>query len=1182
MVVTVPGTYLGTDKAGILDYKRGGESGFRGITRAKARRARLAAGILPILALCLILNFVRTAYAQSTFGSIRGTVEDSGAAAISDVKVILHSTDENTDRVASSDTSGAYSFENVKAGHYILRGQHSGFADTVLDGITLTARQDLRLTLSLQVAAQVTTVEVTSAATEINTENATISDMQTGTALAQLPLNYRAQTTSPLAALATSANVQQDSSGNVAIAGATSNMTGFSVDGISTVNVWTSGASLAAGAMGVNAYPSSEAISEMKVSGLNNSAEFSQVADVTFTTKGGTNQFHGSLYEYLQNNALNARTYDFALKTPERFNTFGGSVGGPLVAPHLYNGHNKTFFFFDYEGNRKSTSEAEQYTVPTLAEREGNLSGLASQMTGSLTDPFTGQAYPNDTIPSTQLNSSTQTLLNAYYPLPNSSTLPGGLNYQALVPMPSNTDGFDGRIDQIISSKQQMFVRYNWKNMLVNVVNPLLPNDVDREHDRSFLVSHNYELTDHLLNEFRYGFTTSLFSPSFPIEGEQALSQLGLLSNWPAIPALHQNGQGFPTINFSQGTSFEPIGRDIVGPFDSYTYQLTDNLIWTHGKHTIRGGADIRWLRDQVIALESPSDDYGQISFQPTFTGNTFGDLLLGLPFTTYFAQTGPNENPLGRQYGVYAQDEWQVNDRLTINYGLRWELLPPFQDANGMAANFDPATNSIIVNKKLYTVLGGPVPSFLESFNACNAAPAGYSAANDVGYQPSSVIPCTSVVSNAQEGIGPGLRQTYLRDFDPRISFAYRPFADDKTVVRGGFGIYTVTALGQLQNNNEGNPDITVNTYTNQNSATLRPTFQFPVVTPASTGITYGGGEIEQATNPHYRDAQSAQWNLTMEHDLTANTAVRASYVGESSYRVNLTVNMNQQMPSTVSPNPNPVPFPNWGTIFFTGNYGHENYNALELQTTHRMGNGLSYQANYTWAHDLSDAQGDAPTAFQGETQYGLAVENRFDIPANRGNVEGTRRQRFMLTGTYELPYGRGRHWSSPSGIMNGILGGWNLSTITLLETGLYLTPTISVTNDQTNTDPSAAGIAVVRPDRVANPIPTDRTRATYYNINAFAPPPPNAGRVGNAGVGSLEGPGTAVLNAGLAKVIAIREGLHLRFEATFTNALNHTNFAPPATDVSNASLFGALTTAESAESAGNRTGQAALRLEF
>jgi hypothetical protein len=1129
---------------------------------AASHRFRTAGIVIAILAVFLCSS---SCFGQSTFGSVRGTVADAGAAAIPNAKVILHSTDENTDRVSSSDSTGAYTFENVPAGHYTIRGQHSGFADSELDGITLAARQDLRFALTLKIAAQATTVQVTSSVAEINTENASIGDMKTGTTLAELPLNYRAQTTSPLAALATSANVQEDTSGNIAIAGATSNMTGFSVDGISTVNVWTSGASLAAGAQGVNAYPSSEAISELKVNAFNNNAEFSQVADVTFTTKGGTNQFHGSLYEYLQNDAFNAKTYDFSLKTPERFNTFGGSLSGPLVVPHLYNGHDKTFFFFDYEGNRKSTSEAVQYDLPSVQDRLGNLSDIGGPQ-----------------IQTSAINPTAAMLLKTYYPMPNNTTLPGGLNYQALIPMPSSTNGFDGRIDQIISPKQQMFVRYNWKNMMMNVVNPLLPNDVDSEHDRSFLVSHNYEFTSNLLNEFRYGFSTSLLNPNFPIEGEQALSQLGLLQDWPTIPSIHANQGGFPTFNFTQGTNFEPIGRDIVGPTNSSTYEMADNLTWTHGKHTLRGGFDIRWVRFQVVEIETPSDDFGLMTFQPTFTGNAFGDFLEGLPNTSYFALTGPNDDAGGRQYGFYAQDEWQVNNRLTISYGLRWELLPPFVDANGIQANFDPATNSVIVNQRLYNSLGGPVPAFLESFNACNAAPPGWSAPADVGYAPSSSMPCTNVVSNTQEGLPQGLRQTYKRNFDPRISFAYRPFGDDKTVVRGGVGIYTVTALGQLQNNNESNPEASVYTYTNQNPATLLPTFQFPEVRPATSGIAYGGGELEQATDPHYRDSQSAQWNLTVEHDLTSNTALRVSYVGESSYRLNSTVNLNQQMPSTVSPNPNPIPFPNWGTIFSTGNYGHENYNALELQVTHRMGRGLSYQANYTWAHDLSDAQGDAPTAFQGETNYGLAVENRFDIGANRGNVEGTRRQRFMVTGTYELPYGHGRNWSSKSGIVDGFLGGWDLSTITVLETGPWLTPTMSVTDDQTNTDPSAAGILVVRPDRIGNPIPANRTRAAYFKINAFAPPPLNAGRVGNASVGSLEGPGAIVVNAGLAKTQHIRGNLNLRFEATFTNVLNHTNFAPPATDISNPSSFGALTTAESAESAGNRTGQLALRLDF
>jgi hypothetical protein len=251
-------------------------------------------------------------------------------------------------------------------------------------------------------------------------------------------LNFRAVTTSPLAALATCANVQQDNQGNIALAGATANMVGYSVDGISTAKVFQSAAS-------TNPYPSSGGIAELKVTAFNNSAEFSQVGDVTFTTKGGTNDLHGSLFEYLQNDALDARILNFTTKAPKRFNTFGGSLGGPLVIPKLYNGRNKTFFFFDYEGNRKRTSQPEQYLVPTQAERNGNLSDLGG-----------------GTVPQQELNASSGALLNNYYPLPNVNcvtqlTPTCSFNYENLQPIPSSTNGIDGRIDQIINSKQQVY-----------------------------------------------------------------------------------------------------------------------------------------------------------------------------------------------------------------------------------------------------------------------------------------------------------------------------------------------------------------------------------------------------------------------------------------------------------------------------------------------------------------------------------------------------------------------------------------------------------------------------------------------------------------------------------------------------------------------------------------------------
>ena len=1130
---------------------------------------------LVILVSLLCLSSYRLE-AQSTFGSIRGTVQDDTGASIPDTQITLHSVDENTDRVVKTDATGNYAFENVLANKYTIRAQHDGFADTVISGITLAARQDLRYALSMKIAAQASTVEVTSSENQINTENGVIGDSKGTDDIGQLPLNFRASSTSPLAALAASSNVQQDSQGNIAIGGATSNMVGYSVDGISTTNIFNSAA-------GANPYPSSEGIAELKVAAFNNNAEFSQVGDVTFTTKGGTNNFHGSLFEYLQNDALDAHVFNFAEKAPKHFNTFGGSIGGPLSIPHLYNGRDKTFFFFDYEGNRRRTSQAEQYTVPTALERTGNLSELAPTLPGAtgnpvLTNPYTGQPYPNFTIPN--ISPFAKALLNTYYPLPNLPTTLGGVNYQTLVPIPSNTDGFDARVDQVINSKQQVYARFNRKNLTVNVVNPLLPNDVDSEHDRSFLVSHNYVISSHLLNEFRYGYTDTILSPNFGIQGAAALQGLNLQvgGNQGVNVSNHPTDQGFPSIVFSDGTNFTPIGRDHIGPTLSTTKQIADNMTYSLGRHTIRAGVDIRWVRFAVPEIETPSDDYGLFTFnQNTFTGSSFGDLLLGAPNTTYFAVTGPRDNAGGAQTGIYGQDQWQVNDRLTVNFGLRWEFLPPFVDKNGIQANFDPnysgqganGQGAVIVNNILLNGLK-PAPDFLASFNACGLA----------GINPNyNAATCTPVVTNGQDGLATGLRQTYLRNFDPRVSVAYRPFKDNKTVIRAGFGIFTVTALGQLQNNNESNPQAAVNTWQNNNNGV--PIFTFPQVTPPGAGLQFGGGELEQATDPHYRDAQSAQWNLTVERELTSNTSVRVSYVGMNSYRLNVSENLNQTRPSTSPYNFAKAPFQNWGVIFSTNNLGGQNYQALELEATHRLARGLSYQANYAWTHNISDAQGDAPTAFQGETRYGLADLNRFDISANRGNVVGTRRQRFLVTGTYELPFGKGRQWSSDSPVVRGILGGWNVNTITLLETGPYLTPTDSVTADQTNTDPAGDG-SIVRPDRVGNPIPANRTSGNYFNFNAFAHTPVNAGRVGNAGVGILEAPGTVAVSAGLAKLIAVRDNWHLRFESTFTNVLNRTNYAPPATNISNQASFGVLTAAQTAENAGNRTGQVALRLEF
>jgi len=245
-----------------------------------------------------------------------------------------------------------------------------------------------------------------------------------------------------------------------------------------------------------------------------------------------------------------------------------------------------------------------------------------------------------------------------------------------------------------------------------------------------------------------------------------------------------------------------------------------------------------------------------------------------------------------------------------------------------------------------------------------------------------------------------------------------------------------------------------------------------------------------------------------------------------------------------------------------------------------------LSFLGSYTWAKNVSDAQGsDAPTAFGGEEPYAIEIANRYNLRYDRGNVVGTPRQRFLLTGNYQLPYGSGRRWSGGGKVLNAVLGGWDASTVTLLQTGQWLTPTMNPADDQSNTDLNNErylGGAIARPDCIGSPIPANRSALAYYDINAFALPPVNAGRFGSCGVGILQGPGEIGVNGGLAKQFAFTERYRLRFEATFTNVLNHTNFAPPALNISNPSTFGVLDATLPQGLGGNRTGQLALRFDF
>jgi hypothetical protein len=1156
----------------------------------RARIFRIA--IAAIIALLVLNNW--SARAQSTFGSIRGTVTDVSGAVIEGATVKLHSLDESADRQTTTSASGDFLFENLKAGHYKVTISHAGFTDSVVSSAALEARQELRLPITLTITAGTTTVEVSADAALMNTENGTINNTISNLDITQLPINSRSVSSSPLAALAVSPEVTRDSQGNIAVGGATSSQTGFSVDGISTANIRYNGALQ-------DTYPSMESIDEMKVTAFNNNAEFAQIGDVTFTTKSGTNQLHGSAFEYFQNSALDATVLNFPVKAPRTFNTFGGSLGGPVTIPRLYNGHDKTFFFLDYEGNRKTQSYPEELLVPSAADRAGDLNDLVQGLgAGPLLNPFTGAAFPNNTIPTGScaacINPVAQALLS-YYPLPNANLgiLNPSYNYETLVPNPANSNGFDIRVDHNFNTKQQVYVRYSFKNAFYSefnsagVVAPasnFLPNDGANDQNRSMVASYNYAITPTLVNEFRFGFADYNENDTFPISGASAISKLGLVFDHPIGTASHPTADTFPNFNFADG-SVTTIGQDRVGTTISGNVQFTDNLTKTIGEHTLRFGMDARRVHFNSLMYFAPSDDYGDFTFSGSLTNYSFGDFLLGLPDPSYFAVIGPQMDARAVHWGVYGQDTWQINRHLTANFGLRWELLPPFQESNGDIATYLTSGNNltVVVPDKFYPFIkNNPLlqqiyTGFLQGFNAC-------------GLQTGSPLPCSNIETATAAGLPQGLRDWNWRDFDPRVSFAWRPFNNDKTVIRAGVGIYTMTTLGPMSFNSGIIALSDLLTYNNSVTNGVAA-FQFPNTSPPNAAATIGGGDFEEANDPHWKDPSSAQWNLTVERELTPSTVVRVSYTGQESWHLPITID-NNQIPASTTPYTVPnngysvvdprAPFQNWLLLEESESIGTQSYESGIAEVTHKEGHGLTFQANYTLTKNISDAQGtDAPSAYAGEEPYAVEIADHFHIKYDRGNVVGMPRQRFMLTGTYKLPFGEGQTLAGPR-FLNPVIGGWNLSSVTTLQTGQWLTPTMPAADDQSNTDmiERTTGGAIARPDCVGNPIPQHRSASNYYNLSAFALPPTDAGRFGTCGVGILEGPGMVDVDAGLAKRFNLGERMHLRFEATFTNVINHTNYAPPSLNFGEPSSFGVLNTALPQGEGGNRTGQLALRLDF
>ena len=1164
-------------------------------------------------------------HAQTTQGTILGTVHDAAGALVPGATVTLTNLDEGTVRTTQTNGAGDYKFVDLKPGHYTVTMEASGFEKWTVDGVTLAVRQELRVDASLKVGAVKQEVVVNGdQASAINTESPTISGTFTADDAINLPVNTRASFggTSAYNILGAMPGMQGDSyTGGFSLQGALPYQLEVTVDGITLKNP--AGSSVIG-----DAFPSSESISEIRADGALANAEYGDPAQVVVTTRSGTNSFHGSGFYYYQSSAFDAIPYTYPITTTKpslQGKTFGGSVGGPVLLPH-YNGHNKTFFYGAYEGWRHPAQTTIFEKVPSTLMKQGDFSKYNSAGFTGLRDPYNGSSW-GTSIPSGNLSTIALNTLKQFYPDPNigdptAYTDDSTANYQHNVDASGHSDQFDARVDKYFGSSNGFLLwgRFTWKDFPTNSAQILdLPSSQDTSNDRVMKVDTNWDINSHLVNEGGFGFTfytsgtTNSFNGLAWTQGE----------GWQGLQNLFYNGIPEMDFNFIQSLNADRL----TSLSQSKTYDYSDTLIWTRGLHIVKFGGDIQALEAITPLGFNGSDNYGTYTFNTSgsaglFTGVDFADFLLGLPYQTFYDVVRQDNDGLSNHYAFFAQDEWRATPRLTLSYGLRYELHPGYYDRYGDIGNFDPTyplAGRVIYPQGKQSLLA---QSFLASANACD--PDGVNNTN------SAVVngaPCMPVLGNAAAGFPVGLKNYPHLRFLPRFGFAFRPTSGDDWVVRGGAGLYNINMLGSsfysLTGTVQAQTQQFVNTY---NPATHAIGYQWPQIYAGSGGAAgvgnYGTDYFGTANSINWQDPYTIQWTLSVDHDFKSGYAGRVTYIGSETHHETWAPDENTLPFSTTRSAYNaPITdrlFPNWGRINNRMTSANASYDSFQAEGTHRLQQGLEYDSIFTWAKSLADNQGPGNYGFAGEGG-GDRATSILDREADFGNVFGTRRLKWNTTLLYDLPVGRGRAFGgSMSRVADLIAGGWRVSSILTVQSGAFESPYFpSGQGDPSGTgsglNSSAAGFDPSHreqpPDRTPGAsLSRGRTRLSFYNLSAFTcpgyagwqpgtpcttgagyaadgtpngPVPLPIGRFGNAQAGPAPGPSLFNLSTGLSKSFAIAEGFQMRLEGTFTNVLNHTNLGDPNMNLSSPN-FGQITNTVGTDFGGARTGQIAARLEF
>ncbi len=722
------------------------------------------------------LLFTSFGFGQSTLGSITVSVTDQQGAVVPGAAVTLTEIEKNVKRAEITGSEGSYVFTGIAPGNYVVTVSAKGFREVKSSVLTQTASQSQRFDAKLEIGQTSTTVEVTAAPTTMNTENAEISSVQTAAEVLAAPTQRAIMQMAGL----TPSTVFDGSS--IMIGGNRNNFLNLTVDGIQTMQNAFGGQS-----GNLTNDQSYESIAEVKVLESNNSAEFPGVATLMTTTKSGTNNLHGSAFYNTDNSALNAGPLhrgserDNGIIGPQ-LQWWGFSASGPVYIPKIYNGRNKTFFLVTEEHRTfplaAGNSVTETTTLPTAAFEQGNFAALLDPVNGpiQLTDPKTGLPIPGNIIPQSALSPIALAFATKYYPAPNysgSSSNPNYYlnNYLNTVGQPEHIDRIDVRLDHYLGTKDVFSGRFTrqddpWQRTWDAPIPGYGYLNVRNSTNDFFSETHTFTPT--LLNEFRLGFTRDAIYKDPHQDGNSILQAIGL-----KLPVTVPAGTpGVP--DFEIGGGFFDFYPNPISTQISQQYELLDNLSWQKGQHSIKAGVLVRYGSP---VLNNQNNQFGEYDFNGQYTGFALADFMLGYP--NYVRLQGAALARYNRKTdtGLYVNDTWSVSSKLTLTLGLRWEYFMPSVDNNDRRINWDPATQAVVVpsaSTLQYTAIPQNIP--------VEISPAGFP--------------------------GRSLMYGNWKNFGPRVGLAYR--VNDKTVVRGGYGIYYGELVAAYQDNfGAGNQDV-------------------------------------------------------------------------------------------------------------------------------------------------------------------------------------------------------------------------------------------------------------------------------------------------------------------------------------------------------------------------------------